>query len=290
MNKRIEAILPPPPTNMVGDGFRVHHLFPGSYRLGSKISPFFMMDYNAPVVFPPSEKPRGVGVHPHRGFETVTIAYRGKVAHHDSMGNSGIIGPGDVQWMTAGSGVLHKEYHEEEFSKTGGEFQMVQLWVNLPQQYKMTTPKYQTLLSSQHGKFYPDQQGSVVDIIAGEWNGVRGSAQTFTPIQLWNIQLAENAEFSFSIPENFNAAILIIEGEVNIHHESLAPTNHLLLFSNEGKEITLRTSKKATCLLLAGEPIDEPVVHYGPFLMNTVEEIHQAFDDLNAGKFGYLED
>jgi len=289
--KTIEAILSPPPPHMVGDGFRVHNFFPSGYRMHlNRMSPFFLMDYNAKVEFPPKETPRGVGVHPHRGFETVTIAYRGKVAHHDSSGNSGIIAEGDVQWMTAGSGVLHKEYHEKEFSRKGGMFQMVQLWVNLPAKHKMTPPKYQAIMNSMMGKYrLPDGKG-VVDVIAGEYKGVRGPASTFTPINLFNARLNAGAKADFTLKENYNTGILIVEGKIKVNNTLTAPADHFVLFNNDGETILLEAHEYSIALILNGEPINEPLVPYGPFLMNTREEIVEAFNDLNSGKFGSLED
>ena len=188
--KSIEAIITPPPAHMVGDGFRVHNFFPNSRLIDKKrMSPFFMMDYGSKVEFNPSAEPRGVGVHPHAGFETVTVAYHGKIAHHDSAGNSGIIGEGDVQWMTAGSGLLHKEYHEKEFSKTGGLFQMVQLWVNLPEKDKMSVPKYQQITNSSMGRYPLGDNKGFVEIIAGEFKSVKGPASTFTPMHVYNARL-----------------------------------------------------------------------------------------------------
>lgn len=188
--KNIERVIAPPPHHFVGDGFRVHNFIPGAAGLSmQRMSPFIMMDYGAKFYFGPTDKPRGVGVHPHRGFETVTIAYKGKVAHHDSAGNSGVIGEGDVQWMTAASGVLHKEYHEEEFSKKGGDFQMVQLWVNLPAKDKMSRPKYQELLNSAIGKYVLHGQGGEVEVIAGQYKEIKGAATTFTPVHLLNAKL-----------------------------------------------------------------------------------------------------
>src|SRR6187431_792019 len=215
--RSVEAVIAPPPPHMVGDGFRVHNFFPGTKQIGkTRMSPFFMLDYGSKIDFSPKEEPRGVGVHPHAGFETVTIAYQGKVAHHDSAGNSGIIGEGDVQWMTAGSGILHKEYHEEEFSKKGGAFQMVQLWVNLPAKDKTSTPKYQAITRSQMGKFQLPDNGGTVEVIAGEYNGVKGPATTFTPIQMYNVRLKKGATVTLNLPENFNTGILVVEGNVKV--------------------------------------------------------------------------
>lgn len=289
MKKQVETVLAPPAPHMVGDGFRVHNFFPGGVDDMKRMSPFFLMDYGAKIEFPPSEHQRGVGVHPHRGFETVTIAYHGKVAHHDSAGNSGVIGEGDVQWMTAASGVLHKEYHEKEYSKKGGAFQMVQLWVNLPAKYKMTAPKYQAISVNDMGKYQLPDNGGHVDVIAGELKGVKGPASTFTPIHAYNFYLNKGAKIDFNLPENYNTGLLVVEGEVKANDET-AKADHFVLFKNSGTEISLEASTDAKVLLLSGEPINEPIVAYGPFLMNTKDEIVQAYDDVNSGKFGYLED
>src|SRR6187549_1463734 len=202
--RSVEAVIAPPPPHMVGDGFRVHNFFPGTKQIGkTRMSPFFMLDYGSKIDFSPKDEPRGVGVHPHAGFETVTIAYHGKVAHHDSAGNSGIIGEGDVQWMTAGSGLLHKEYHEEEFSKKGGPFQMIQLWVNLPAKDKMSKPKYQAITNEQLGKYQLDN-GGVVEVIAGKFKEEKEAASTFTPIEIYNVKIKKGTAVSFDLPENFN--------------------------------------------------------------------------------------
>lgn len=287
--KAIAQILPPPATHMVGDGFRVQNFFPSGYRITKEISPFYLMDYNAPWELPPSDKQRGVGVHPHRGFETVTIAFQGSVAHHDSYGNSGIIGPGDVQWMTAGSGVLHKEYHEEDFTKKGGVFQMVQLWVNLPAKDKMTTPKYQGISFEQQGKIELPNNGGQANVIAGELNGVKGPADTFTPINMFTITLNANAEFSFDIPERHNTGILVLSGNCMINEVS-ASNNNFVLFNHDGTTIRINSTEVTQLLVLSGEPIDEPIAQYGPFLMNTQAELQQAMVDFNEGKFGRLDD
>lgn len=289
MKKQIEKVMSPPAPHMVGDGFRVHNFFPGPYGELKRMSPFFMMDYNSKVEFPASEHQRGVGVHPHRGFETVTLAYHGKVAHHDSAGNSGVIGEGDVQWMTAASGVLHKEYHEKEFARKGGAFQMVQLWVNLPAKDKMSQPKYQGITSGQMGKYFlPDGKGRV-DVVAGQFKEAKGAASTFTPLHVYNLYLYAGARLSFELPENYNTGILVVEGEAKVNDE-IAKQDHFVLFKNSGTEITVEVSADAKLLVLSGEPINEPVVAYGPFLMNTKAEIIQAYEDVNSGKFGVLED
>ncbi|MEI8204937.1 MAG: pirin family protein [Bacteroidota bacterium] len=288
--RSIERILPPPPAHMVGDGFRVHNFFPGNGQLGlQRMSPFFLMDYGAKVDFPPSSVPRGVGVHPHRGFETVTISYHGRVAHHDSAGNAGVIGEGDVQWMTAASGVLHKEYHDREWSKKGGLMQMVQLWVNLPAKNKMDSPKYQPIRRNEFGKYELENNSGTIEVIAGNFNGTKGPASSFTPIEMYNARLNRNGSVNLSLPENYNAGFLVIEGEVTISNKTVK-TDHFVLFANDGTDIEITAENDAVVLILSGEPINEPIFPYGPFVMNTREEIIQAYDDLNKGKFGQLDD
>lgn len=289
--KNIDAIIPPPHFHMVGDGFRVHNFFPSQPKIGlDGMSPFFLMDYGSKWVVPPSEKPKGVGVHPHRGFETVTIAYHGKVAHHDSAGNSGVIGEGDVQWMTAGEGILHKEYHEKEFSKKGGVFQMVQLWVNLPARFKMTTPKYQAITNNNMTKFLLEDGKSCVELIAGEYKGLKGPAFTFTPVNMFNAKLQEGKKAGFSFSKAFNTGMLVIEGEIKINNSKIIPENYFVLFGHEGEDIVVEALKNCIVLVLSGEPIGEPIASYGPFVMNTDAEIKQAYEDYYNGKFGYLED
>jgi redox-sensitive bicupin YhaK (pirin superfamily) len=288
--KKIERVLAPPAPHMVGDGFRVHNFIPyGKGMSMERMSPFIMMDYNSKFYFSPTTELRGVGVHPHRGFETVTIAYKGKVAHHDSTGNSGVIGEGDVQWMTAASGILHKEYHEEQFSKGGGDFQMVQLWVNLPAKDKMSKPKYQGITNNEISKHELPNNDGVIEVIAGEYNGTSGTASTFTPVNLFNAKLNKEATATFNFPANHNSALLVIEGSIRVNDSENVPADHFLLFTNEGEEFTIKALENAVVLILSGEPIDEPIVSHGPFVMNTQEEIIQAFDDVNMGKFGYLE-
>jgi redox-sensitive bicupin YhaK (pirin superfamily) len=287
MLKKLERIIPPPPPHMVGDGFRVHNFFPSSgIQNKQRMSPFFMLDYASPYNFPPSEKQRGVDVHPHRGFETVTIAYQGKVAHHDSAGNHGVIGEGDVQWMTAASGVLHKEYHEKDFSKKGGTFQMVQLWVNLPAQYKMSAPQYQEIKKEMMGRL--TFEGGLLEVIAGNYKDIKGPASTFSPLHVLNLHLESQAEFILELPENFNTGLLAIKGSVTIQDQSV-PSDHFALFQNAGSTISIKASTSATLLILSGQPLDEPIVAYGPFLMNSWEEIEQAVEDFNNGKFGVLD-
>jgi redox-sensitive bicupin YhaK (pirin superfamily) len=255
-----------------------------------RMDPFIMLDYNSRFYFPPSDKPLGVGVHPHIGFETVTIAYKGRVAHHDSAGGGGIIGEGDVQWMTAASGVLHKEYHEETFSKEGGEFQMVQLWVNLPAKDKMSRPKYQAISNQEMGIVELENNGGIIEIIAGEYRNVKGPASTFTPIYMLNAKLTEQGEAEFNFPANSNTALLVVEGEIEVNESATIPLDHFVLFENEGEQFTVKGLKKSTVLILSGQPINEPIAAHGPFVMNTRQELVEAFQDFQNGKFGYLED
>lgn len=289
--KNIELVLAPPAPHMVGDGFRVHNFIPTGYHLDmERMSPFIMMDYNSKFYFSPTDQPRGVSVHPHRGFETVTIAYHGKVAHHDSSGNSGVISEGDVQWMTAASGILHKEYHEKEFSKAGGDFQMVQLWVNLPAKDKMSKPKYQGIAKDQINKFELPENGGVIEVIAGQYKEVKGTASTFTPVHLQNARLNEGAKISFNFPSNYNTALLVVEGTIKVNETENVPTDHFVLFENDGEEFTIESTENTVALILSGEPIKEPITAHGPFVMNTKAEIMQAFEDVKMGKFGFLDD
>lgn len=323
MLRQIEAIIPPPPYHWVGNGFRVHSFFPNNSVIGlqrmshfippplyhwvgngfrihnfspvnlaiglQRMSPFFLLDYGSKHEFPPSDIPRGVDVHPHRGIETVTVSYHGKIAHHDSFGNSGIISEGDIQWMTAGSGILHKEYLEKEFNKKGGLMQMVQLWVNLPAKNKMTEPKYQELPNSSGSKYILPDEGGIIHVIAGELGGVKGKASTFTPIDVFDAALNEGAEIRLSFDENKNTGLLVIEGTVLINKESNVNQDHFVLFENSGTDIILKAETNSKVLFMSGEPLNEPIVPYGPFVMNTREEIVQAYEDYRDGKFGHLE-
>jgi redox-sensitive bicupin YhaK (pirin superfamily) len=289
MKKSIERIIPQPAKpGMVGDGFRVFNYIPGAGIPQRRISPFLMLDFNAAYDFGPSDHIRGVNVHPHKGFETVTIAYKGSVAHHDSTGNSGVINPGDVQWMTAGAGILHKEYHEEKFSKAGGPFEMVQLWVNLPKKYKSTPAHYQPITAGQMGKVeLPNDQG-VVNVIAGKFNETSGPAKTYSPVNVFDIRLKPGAAVSTQIEANHNTALLVINGSVVVNGEP-ANEHSFVLFRNEGEEISIVAKEESVVLLLSGEPINEPIASYGPFVMNTQEEIYTAIKEFQDGKFGVLE-
>lgn len=289
--KSVEFIASPREPHFVGDGFRVHNFIPSGFRLDMhRMNPFIMLDYNSPYNFPPSDKPKGVGVHPHKGFETVTIAYKGKVAHHDSSGGGGVIGEGDVQWMTAASGVLHKEYHEEEWSKKGGEFQMVQLWVNLPAKDKKSNPKYQAIKNQDIPRYNLSNNAGVIEVIAGKYQDTIGSASTFTPVHLFNAKLKKDGKANFSFPSHYNTALLILEGNIIVNGEEKITTNHFALMANDGENFEIEATDDALVLVLSGEPINEPIAAQGPFVMNTREELIQAFNDFNLGKFGYLED
>ncbi len=287
--RSIEKVTKPGMPHFVGDGFRVHNFIPGTSTM-QRMDPFIMMDYNSKYNFPPTDKPKGVGVHPHRGFETVTIAYKGKVEHADSSGGGGVIGEGDVQWMTAASGVLHKEFHETEWSKTGGEFQMVQLWVNLPAKDKMSPPKYQAISNAEMKKVPLPNGDGEIEIIAGDYNGNKGPASTFSPVNMFNVRLKKGAKTKLSFPSTYTTALLMVEGDAKINGETEAPQDHFVMFGNDGESFTMEASTDTIILVLSGEPLNEPIAAHGPFVMNTKEELIEAFQDFNMGKFGYLED
>lgn len=275
----------------VGDGFLVHPLFS---HMGDDrgTNPFLMLDYAAPYEFPPNEarSPRGVGQHPHKGFETVTIAYHGEVAHRDSSGGGGIIYEGDVQWMTAGSGIIHEEFHSENFSKKGGLFEMVQLWVNLPAKDKNTPPRYQHLAKASIPVVeLPDEAGRL-RLIAGEYKGVKGAADTFTEMNVWDIVLNAGKKAVLEIPEAHNLSMVVLRGNVTLNGKEQAGAGQLVGFEKSGGNVHIEAgSEEVKILLLSGVPIDEPVVGYGPFVMNTAEEIRQAIRDFKSGKFGSID-
>ena len=286
--RTVELVASPREPHFVGDGFRVHNFIPSGFRMDmERMDPFILLDYNSKYEFPASEKPKGVDVHPHRGFETVTIAYQGSVAHNDSNGGGGVISQGDVQWMTAASGVLHKEFHEKEWSKKGGIFQMVQLWVNLPAQYKMSAPKYQAIKNADIPRY--TSEGVEIEVIAGDYKEVAGAASTFSPVNMLNVKLSKGATADFSFPAHYNTGILVIEGNVLVNNTDEAPTDHFVLMENDGEAFRVTAQDDAIVLVLSGEPLNEPIVAYGPFVMNTREEIVQAFEDVRAGKFGHLD-
>lgn len=285
--KKLRCIQRSAGQHWVGDGFPVRTLF--SYPdLGPVLSPFLLLDYAGPREFPPTEQHLGVGEHPHRGFETVTIVYSGEVEHRDSSGGGGRIGPGDVQWMTAGSGLVHEEFHGRDFARRGGLFEMMQLWVNLPANDKMTAPIYQGILNSQIPVVrLPDGQGSV-RVIAGEFAGTKGPAHTHTPIQVWDLRLAINQPFDLDVPEGHTTALVVLRGTVRLHDAEAIGVAEVGLFERAGKILRIDSADNATALLLCGEPIDEPIVGSGPFVMNTQAEIRQAMVDYQSGKMGCL--
>jgi redox-sensitive bicupin YhaK (pirin superfamily) len=269
----------------VGDGFPVRNLFPSN---GVDVDPFLMLDYAGPNRFEPAKKPRGVGEHPHRGFETVTIAYQGSVGHRDSAGNSGVIYPGDVQWMTAASGVVHEELHEAEFTKNGGIFEMVQLWVNLPKAQKMSKPRYQGITKAQI-PVIELEGGGHARVIAGELLGRLGPAKTFTPVNLFDVILKAGERFELPLPDGHNAAVVLRKGDVLINGtDTLSGEALIAPLSEEGDTVTLEAKADTQLLILSGEPIAEPVASYGPFVMNTREELAQAVEDYRAGRMGHL--
>ena len=279
--KKLIDILSSNGRHWVGDGFPVRSLF--SYQRNPEaISPFLLFDYAGPHRFDPGIRPRGVGQHPHRGFETVTIVYDGEVSHKDSTGSGGTIGPGDVQWMTAGGGIIHEEFHSEGFTRSGGPFRMVQLWVNLPASDKMTKPGYQAITNADIPVV--ELEGGKARIIAGDLNGVRGPAHTFTPVNLWDVRLDADAEVILPLPEGHNAMIAVLSGHVTIGDTGLGEAE-IARFSTDGEGITIRADGETMLLVMTGEPIDEPVFGYGPFVMNTETEIRQAIDDFNSGRF-----
>lgn len=286
--KTVARIISPGTPHFVGDGFRVHNFIPGNSSM-QEMDPFIMLDYNSKYHFGPSEIPRGVGVHPHKGFETVTIAYQGKVEHGDSTGSGGIIHEGDVQWMTAASGILHKEFHEKEWSKKGGIFQMVQLWVNLPAKYKNDPPGYQNITNHSIPKIQLPNDAGVIEIIAGEYAGVTGAAKTFTPIHLLNAKIKSGESINFNFPAGYTTALLVIEGNIQINDIEKVAEDSFALFERDGEKFTVTASEDAVVLILSGEPIREPIAAHGPFVMNTRQELIEAFDDFNNGKFGHLD-
>ena len=285
--RTVETMIKPQPRHFVGDGFYVSQYFPEGKVLFERFSPFILMDYNAPHYFSPSDTPLGVGAHPHRGFETVTINYSGVLQHHDNKGNQGILNPGEVQWMTAGSGVLHKEYHEKNFAKKGGVLHMVQLWVNLPKKNKMTTPKYQAL-AKESLPYVSIPQGQV-QVIAGQFKNIKGPASTFSPMNIYHLQLNKGEEITINEPATFNTGFLVVNGQVSINHQESANEGDFVLINNDDDTFTLTATSDVFILMLSGQPLNEPVVAHGPFVMNTREELLQAFQDFNNGIFGPLD-
>jgi len=283
--KTIRQIVRDIPQHWVGDGFPVRSLF--SYAGGNRFDPFLLLDYAGPHVFAPSEATRGVGEHPHRGFETVTIVYQGELEHGDSSGSRGTIGPGDVQWMTAASGVVHEEFHSERFARDGGTLEMVQLWVNLPAKDKMSPPRYQGLRSAEIPRIALAGSAGTVRVIAGAFQGTAGAAKTFTPINVWDVQLTESKSAELEVPAGHTALVIVQAGEVQVNGERLRAVE-LAEMSREGSRIRLEGTAASQILVLTGEPLGEPVAGQGPFVMNTREEIREAIQDYQAGRLGRL--
>jgi hypothetical protein len=287
VNKSVLGVFQSPKGHWVGDGFPVRSLF--SYeRQGLQTSPFLLLDYAGPMQFAPAAEPRGVGEHPHRGFETVTIVYQGEVAHRDSAGNGGVIGPGDVQWMTAASGVLHDEFHSPEFTRRGGALEMVQLWVNLPAEHKMSKPRYQSILNAHIPQVALPAGAGSVRVIAGDYAGEKGPAATFTDLNVWDLRLAAGNQITLRIPAGHIAAIAVLHGAIAANGARVAKDAELVLFERNGDEIAIAAHAHSTLLVLSGAPIAEPIAGYGPFVMNTRQEIEAAMQDFRAGKFGQI--
>ena len=273
--------------HMVGDGFPVRNMIPGA-GVDEQLSPFLLLDYLGPEQFPPTHRRLGVGEHPHRGFETVTIMYHGKVAHRDSTGSGGVIGPGDVQWMTAASGIVHEELHEKEFAERGGLLEGIQLWVNLPKAVKMSPPRYQTLLSSDIPTVELNGGGGSLRVIAGEFLGTKGPAKTFSPVNLYDLRLKAGHRIELSLPEGFNSSLFVLHGEVVLNGAEGVREVEIALLNQKGERLSVEAKQDATILVLSGQPIAEPVARYGPFVMNTRDELIQAAQDYQAGKMGHL--
>ena len=283
----VTGIYSAPRQHWVGDGFPVRSMF--SYNgHGKQLSPFLLLDYAGPAEFAPGTRPPGVGSHPHRGFETVTIVYKGEVEHRDSTGNGGVIGPGDVQWMTAASGILHEEFHSEAFARSGGPLEMVQLWVNLPAKDKMAAPGYQGIVDRDIPDLALKDDAGRLRLIAGEFDGKRGPAHTFTPIDVWDIRLNAGKSTTLDLHPGRNTALVVLHGAVEVNGQDVVREGQLALFERDGSSIRLEANNDAVLLVLSGEPIDEPIVGHGPFVMNTDAEIHQAFVDFQSGKFGRM--
>ena len=273
--------------HMVGDGFPVRNMIPGAGD-DEQFSPFLLLDYMGPEHFPPTNRRLGVGEHPHRGFETVTIMYQGTVAHRDSTGSGGVIGPGDVQWMTAASGIVHEELHDKAFAARGGTLEGIQLWVNLPKAFKMSKPRYQTLVSDEIPTVDLGGGAGQLRVIAGEFRGQRGPAKTFSPVHLYDLRLKAGHQTELTLPEGFNTSVFVLCGPVVINGSQTAKEAELALFGHTGERVVLEAKEDATLLVLSGKPIREPIARYGPFVMNTRDELIQAAQDYQAGKMGHL--
>lgn len=282
--KKILAIYSAPNQHWVGNGFPVRSLF--SYdNQENHLSPFLMLDYAGPTVFEPATQSRGVGQHPHRGFETVTIVYQGELEHSDSTGSSGVIGEGDVQWMTAASGILHEEYHSQAFTRSGGTLEMVQLWVNLPAKYKMSPPGYQTLLNQAIPTIALPESAGTLRIIAGDYDANQGAAKTYTPIDVWDMRLNPGGSVQLDFQSGRTLAVVVLSGTVMVNDSEVVRSAQMVVFDREAGQVSIEANNDAKLLILGGEPIDEPIVGQGPFVMNSQADINQAFDDFNSGQF-----
>lgn len=285
--KKILGVYNSPEAHWVGNGFLVNSLF--SYNeLGTEMSPFLLLDHAAPTKFRSASGRRGVGQHPHRGFETVTIVYQGEVEHRDSTGSGGVIGPGDVQWMTAASGILHEEFHSKNFSHKGGTLEMVQLWVNLPAKDKMAPPGYQTLLNKDIPLIPLADNAGTVRVIAGNYGGHAGPARTFSPVNVWDMKLNAGYTTTLQVEEGHTLALVMLHGAILVNDEQIVRETQMVLLDRAGDSITIEANNDVTLLVLSGEPINEPIVGYGPFVMNSEAEIQQAFRDFNRGQFGAM--
>ena len=270
----------------VGDGFHVRNLFP-SNDLGPRLSPFLLLDLAGPTEFAGTDTPRGVREHPHRGFETVTVVYQGKVAHRDSAGNSGVVGPGDVQWMTAGSGVVHEEMHEREFAREGGTIQMAQLWVNLPREHKLTRPRYQDLSSDRIPAV--EVEGGEVRVVAGDFRGTRGPAETFTELNVWDVHLGADGSLDVELPPGHNVGVIVFSGRAAVNGSAPIADAEMAWLGEEDIAVAIQAEQDSTILFLSGLPIGEPVASMGPFVMNTREELIEAVRDYQSGRMGHLD-
>jgi len=285
--KGLIGLYRPGSRHMVGDGFPVRNLFP-SNDLDREVSPFLMLDYAGPQYFEPTDHPRGVGEHPHRGFETVTIVYEGVLAHRDSAGNAGVIGPGDVQWMTAASGIVHEEFHEKEFAKQGGTLHAIQLWVNLPRTSKMSAPGYQTILNDDIPSIDLEGGAGRLRVVAGSFQQRKGPAHTCSPIELYDLELKAGHHALLTLPEGHNASLFVLHGRASVNGGQEAGEAELIVCSRNGSQVAVVVHEDSRLLVMAGEPIDEPIARYGPFVMNTKAELVQAVNDYQAGKMGHL--
>ena len=285
--KQITGIYTAPSQHWVGDGFPVRSMF--SYQThGEQLSPFLLLDYAGPHHFSAGSEKRGVGEHPHRGFETVTVVYSGEVEHRDSTGRGGVIGPGDVQWMTAGAGILHEEFHSEAFTRTGGELKMIQLWVNLPAKDKMTHPGYQSITADVIPDVDLPNKAGRMRVIAGRYGDIVGPAHTFSPLNVWDLQLNQNQEVTLQQPAGWSTALVVLEGEIKVNGEGSAREGQLVVLSQKGETLHLAAETHAKVLLMAGEPLQEPIVGYGPFVMNTKTHLADAVCHFNSGRFGQI--